>query len=155
MWNFCEIYSDNAQRATLVTAVLSVVAAVVVVFLTHTLAQRRSRIELRAKKLEEIYEATTAFANAGWKYIHERISETDQALEIMSAYAETHSKLDMLTTIYANDISSEVEAMNLLVILTKDKGKENASLFPDRLQSFVEGKSSIQRKIATKARALT
>ena len=73
----------------------------------------------------------------------------------MSTYAEAHSKLDMLTAIYADEISNEVETMNLLVILTKDEGENNSTQFSKRLESFIEGKSSIQRKIATKARALT
>lgn len=154
MWSFGEIFSDNADKARLVTAVLSVIAAVLVVLLTHALGQRRSRIEQRAKKMEEIYAAVTDFANTGWKYMHERARPNEQALETMSAYDEAHSKVDMLASIYADDISGGIAAMNELVILTKDGGSEDLSRFSEKLHAFIKTKSDIQRKIAHKAHKL-
>jgi hypothetical protein len=154
MWFYSEIFSDNADKARLVTAVLSVIAAVVVVLLNHSLGQRRIRIEQRAKKMEEIYAAVTDLANAGWKYMHERAGQNEQALETMSAYDEAHSKVSMLASIYADDVSGDIAALNELVILTKGGGSEDLSLFPEKLHAFTKAKSDIHRKIAHKARKL-
>jgi hypothetical protein len=152
MWGFFEIFTDNADKARLVTAILSVVAAVLVVFLTHALAQHRSRMDLRAKKMEEIYAAVSEFATMGWKYMHERAGEHD--LETMSAYSEAHSKVEMLASIYANDLSKGLAEMNALVILTKDGGSEDLSRFPEKLDAYVKAQTAIQTKIASKARKL-
>ncbi len=154
MWNFCEIFAANADKARLVTAVLSVVAAVLVVYLTHALIQRRNRMELRAKKMEEIYSAVTEFAVAGWKYMHKRVGPKDQNLETMPAYDEAYSKITMLASIYAADIYKDVEAMHKIVLLTKDGGAEDLSLFPGKLEAFVEKQLAIQAKIASQARKL-
>lgn len=154
MWDFCEIFTDNADKARLATAILSVVAAVLVVFLTHALAQRRSRMELRAKKMEEIYAAVSEFATVGWEYMHQRAGESDQTLETMSAYSEARRKVEMLASIYVNDLSKGLAEMNALVILTKDGGSEDLSRFPEKLDAYVKAQTAIQTKIASKARNL-
>lgn len=154
MWNFCEIFADSADKAHLITAVLSVVAALLVVYLTHILARRRNQMELNSKKLEDIYSAVTDFANAGWKYMHERAGPNEQTLGSMSAYSDAHSKVEMLASIYADDISKDISAMNELVILTNDGGQENLSRFPEKLDAFIKAKSEILWKVASKARKL-
>jgi hypothetical protein len=149
-----EAFSDPSRLATLVTAVLSSAVAVVVVFLTHSFAFRRTKAELHAKKLEELYAAVNAYSDIGWKYMHERLKEGDASIEIMAAYREAYNKLDLLASLYANHTRSKIESMNLLVILTKDDGVKNSSSFPERLSSFVKEKHELQEQIASKVRAL-
>jgi hypothetical protein len=132
MWNFCEIFSDNADKARLITALLSVIAAVLVVFLTHWFAHRRSRIELRAKKLEEIYSAITEFSNAGWTYMNKLTGPHDQSQQEMKIYHEAHNKVETLVSIYAKEIVKDIEAMNILVVATREGENKDISIFTEK-----------------------
>ena len=154
MQSLTEIFADNADKARLITALLSVLVALAVVYLTHVLAYRRSRLELNSKKMEDIYSAVTDFANIGWKSMHERAGPNEQTLDTMSAYSEALYKVEMLASIYADDISKDVAAMDALVILTKDRGHEDLSRFPEKLEAFIKTKSEILQKVASRARRL-
>lgn len=154
MQSLTEIFADNADKARLITVLFSVLVALVVVYLTHFLAYRRSRMELNSKKMEDIYSTVTDFANIGWKYMHELAGPNEQTLDTMSAYSEAFHKVEMLASIYADDISKDIAAMNELVILTKDGGREDLSRFPEKLGAFIKTKSKILQKVASRARRL-
>jgi|GEM_PF-6726836 len=154
MWYITEIFADNADKARLITVLLSVLAALGVVYLTHVFAYRRSRMELNSKKMEDIYSAVTDFANAGWSHMHERAGPNEQTLDTTSAYSEAFHKVEMLAAIYAEDISKDITAMNELVILTKDGGHEDLSHFPKKLEAFIQAKSEILQKVSLRARRL-
>ena len=154
MQSLTEIFADNADKARLITAILSVLAALAVVYLTHVLAYQRNRMELNSKKMEDIYSAVTGFANAGWKRMHELAGPNEPTLDTTSAYSEAFHKVEMLASIYADNISKDIATMNELVILTKDGGREDLSRFPDKLGTFIKTKSEILQKVASRARRL-
>jgi hypothetical protein len=77
MWNLAEIFADNAHKANLITTVISVIAAVLVVYFTHALSFHKSRTELRIKKLENTYAALSSFKDAGWKLMREQATPSD------------------------------------------------------------------------------
>ena len=152
MWCISEIFSSNSDKARLITAVISVVAAVLVVYLTHAFAYRRSRMELRAKKMEELYEAITDFANTGWSHMNELTGPHDQGLVTITDYNEAHRKAEMLASIYAADLLGDINEMNVLVIATQEGDNKDIANFKEKLHTFVEAKSNIQKKVAIKGR---
>lgn len=151
MWKFNEIFSANTDKANLITALISVIAAVLVVYFTHALSTRRSRIELRARKMEELFSAVTQFGELGLKLMHEVANPCQQVIESSADYSESHNKVVMLSSIYFNEISINLEKMHLLVILTKDEGREDISRFPDKLKKYIAILSDVKNKIAKRA----
>lgn len=156
MWSLSEVFAENADKARLVTALISVLSALAVIYVNHLLAHRRSRMELNSKKMEDLHSAITEFANAGWKYMHELVGPNERTLVTSSAYDEAYRKCEMLASIYADEISKEIEAMHEIVILILIKGRGNEDLlsFPGKLQAFIRIKSNALGKIASKARKL-
>jgi hypothetical protein len=52
---FFEIFQSNAEKAKLITVLLSTAIAVTIVFLNHSFTKRRSRKDLSIEKIEELY----------------------------------------------------------------------------------------------------
>jgi len=152
MWQISEIFTSNSDKAHFVTVVISVVSAVLVVFLTHVFAHRRRRMEIRAKKMEELYETITDFADTGWSCMNELTGPHDQGLQAMSDYNDAHKKSVMLASIYASDILDDIAKINILVISTQEGDNINVASFKEKLHTFISAKSSLQKKVAVKGR---
>lgn len=154
MWNLCEIFSANTDKANLITAVISVIAAVLVVLCTHALAARRAKGDLKAKKLEECYAALTDFKNAGWAQLHQRAMPNEQEAEISRTYAQAHSKLEMLAAIHVAEIQEKVSEMHTMVLLTKSYEGRDISGFQNELEKFIQLSSEAEREIVAKVRKI-
>ena len=154
MWSLNEIFSDNGDKARLITALISVIAAVIVVYLTHALANRRSRIALRAEKMEELYSTVSEFGELGYKLIHERANPNENDQKSSTLYYDAHKKVEMLASIYFKSILKDINEMHLLTLLTKDDGSEPMLVFPEKLQKYIAIQQSIQNAISNKVRKI-
>ena len=154
MWNVCEIFDNNSDKANLITAVISVVAAVLVVFLTHSLAARRGKRELKARKLEESYSALSEFKDAGWRLIHERASPNNANADSSSKYYEAHSKVEVLSAIHVPEVGEYISKMHNIVLLSGKIQDQDVSSFQEKLNKLVELGSVAERKIVTKVKRI-
>jgi hypothetical protein len=154
VWCLNEIFSDNSDKAKLITALISVIAAVIVVCLTHALASRRSRIALRAEKMEELYSAASEFGELGYKLIHERANPLENDQKSSASYYGAHKKVEMLASIYFKSILNDINEMHLLTLLTKDDGSEPMLAFPEKLQKHIGIQQSVKNAISNKVRKI-
>ncbi len=154
MWCLSEIFSDNGDKARLITALLSVIAAVIVVYLTHVLSSRRSRISLRAEKMEELYSSVSEFGELGYKLIHERVNPNENGQESTRSYYDAHKKAVMLASIYFKSLLMDINEMHLLALLTKDDGSEPVLKFPEKLKKHVKIQQNITNAISNKVRKI-
>lgn len=154
MWNLGEIFWASSDRANLITAVISVVAAVLVVFCTHALAARRAKRELKAKKLEECYEALSKFRDAGCAQLHQRAMPNEREAEVSRAYGQAHSRLEMLVAIHVPQIQRKVSQMHETALLTKSYEGRDISGFQNDLDKFIRLAWDAEREIVSKVRRI-
>ncbi len=152
MWNLSQVFSDSAQRATLLTALLSTVVAVVIVLLSHWLAQRRSSAELRIKKLEETYDAVAQFANAGARLMTEMVSGPPPTSELRDAFSEAYAKAEMLCAIYAPELLRLNEVLKLIVIHSEDPNVSDS--LTQRLESLKKAKEQMHGVLIARIRKM-
>jgi hypothetical protein len=154
MWSLGEIFSANSDKANLVTAVVSVIAAVLVVLCTHLLAARRTRGELKAKKLEECYAALADFKKAGWAQLHQRAMPNEREVEVSGAYDHAHAKLEMLSAIHVEEIQDKVLEMHTMVLTMQSFEGRDISPFQRELEKFIRLVTDAEQVIVAKVRKI-
>ena len=154
MWCLSEIFADNSDKARFITALVSVIAAVLVVYLTHAFASRRRRIELRAEKMEELYSAVSTFSELAFKVIQEEANPIENGQDSSGSYYEAHSKVEMIASIYFDDILKDVSDFHLITILSTDDGSEPILGFPEKIKKCAILQNKIQNAISNKVRKI-
>lgn len=152
MWSLGEIFSANSDKANLITAVISVIAAVLVVFCAHLLTARRARGELKAKKLEECYTALADFKKAGWEQLHQRAMPTEREVEVSGAYDHARAKLEMLSAIHVEEIQDKVSEMHTVILTMQSFEGRDISPFQNELKKFIRLVTEAEQAIVTKVR---
>ena len=147
------MFADSAQRATLITALLSTLVAVLVVLLSHWLAQLRSRAELRVKKLEETYAAVAQFSNSGARLMTELMSGPPPTPESRAAFSDAYSKSEMLCAIHAPELLRLNEVLKLLVVYAEDPNVSDT--LTQRLESLRKAKEEMHGILSASIRQHT
>jgi hypothetical protein len=154
MWDIGKIFAATSDQAHLITAAISVVAAVLVVFLTHVLAARRAKGELRAKKLEECFMALSDFRKAASAELHQRAIPNEHAVDVGRSYEHAHNKIEMLTALHVPEIRETVMEMHMMVLLEQSFEDRDTAPFHKNLEKLVRLASSAESQIVKKIRKI-
>jgi len=128
-----EIFSDNSEKASLITTALTTAVALVVVYIAHRLTHVRARGELKTKKIEEIYATLRKFRMSGMKQIKGKLANQSPKENELEEYQESFEAMEMLAFLYMPSIEEDVKKMNMAVVMALE-GKE----FPFRSSKYTE-----------------
>jgi hypothetical protein len=110
-----DIFSDKASRIGLATAILTSIVTLLVVFVAHRLTHLRSRKELKAQKLEELYVALRVFRVLGMEQIGLKPEDRSARNNGFKEYRDAFESIEMLALLYLPSASELIDKMNMAV----------------------------------------